>query len=70
MDAVSFLSAEGARYDSLLAGLDTVRALPDPVGKTQMATQMDEGLSLYRVPAWDFYSLGFSPVEKYVACAY
>ena len=34
-----------------MAGIDTVIVLPDPVGKTEVATEMDKGLQLYRVSA-------------------
>lgn len=43
--------ASGDKYDAMLQGVLDVAALPDPVGKTTMARQLDEGLNLYRVTA-------------------
>lgn len=42
---------KGDKYDSMLQGVLDVAALPDPVGKITLATQLDEGLDLYRVTA-------------------
>src|SRR5690606_37497461 len=43
------LDLEGAKFDALLAGIDDVRRLDDPVGKVTLARRLDEGLDLYRV---------------------
>ncbi len=43
------LDLEGAKFDGMLAGIDDVAKLPDPVGRVQYATEMDEGLDLYQV---------------------
>lgn len=43
------ISLEGSKYDGLLAGIEGVRRLPDPVGRVTLATRLDEGLDLYRV---------------------
>jgi glutamate-5-semialdehyde dehydrogenase len=37
------------KWESLLEGIQQVEALDDPTGKVQLATQLDEGLDLYRV---------------------
>ncbi|KAF3924392.1 hypothetical protein AA313_de0204547 [Arthrobotrys entomopaga] len=36
------------KYDDMLQGIKDVRALPDPVGKTTLATKLDENLTLHR----------------------
>jgi glutamate-5-semialdehyde dehydrogenase len=43
------LDLEGEKLDSVLAGIDDVRRLPDPVGRVDYAMRLDEGLDLYRV---------------------
>lgn len=43
------LDLEGAKLEGLLAGVDEVARLPDPVGEVQLATRLDDGLELYRV---------------------
>ncbi len=43
------LDVEGVKFDTILAGIDDVVNLPDPVGRVGYATQMDEGLELRRV---------------------
>jgi glutamate-5-semialdehyde dehydrogenase len=40
---------KGDKYDSMLQGILDVAALEDPMGKITLATQLDEGLDLYRV---------------------
>ena len=37
------------KWESLLEGILQVKSLDDPTGKIQMATQLDDGLDLYRV---------------------
>ncbi len=37
------------KLDAVVAGLQSLTKLPDPVGLTQMATSLDDGLDLYRV---------------------
>jgi glutamate-5-semialdehyde dehydrogenase len=39
----------GAKFDALLAGIDGVLALPDPLRRVSMARRLDAGLDLYRV---------------------
>lgn len=41
------LDANG--IDSLRTGIESLRALPDPLGRTQLARELDSGLDLYRV---------------------
>ncbi len=43
------LDVEGVKFDTILAGIDDVVKLPDPVGRVGYATQMDEGLELRQV---------------------
>lgn len=43
--------AKNDKYAAMLQGILDVAALPDPVGKTTLAKQLDEGLNLYRVTA-------------------
>ena len=43
------LDVEGVKFDAILAGIDDVLNLPDPVGRVGYATQMDEGLELRQV---------------------
>ena len=43
------LDLEGDKLDILLESIDGVMALPDPVGKVDYATRLDDGLDLYRV---------------------
>ncbi|ODV61218.1 glutamate-5-semialdehyde dehydrogenase [Ascoidea rubescens DSM 1968] len=37
------------KFDSMLQGIKDVAALSNPIGKINLATQLDEGLNLYRV---------------------
>jgi glutamate-5-semialdehyde dehydrogenase len=37
------------KLDGVVSGLESLARLPDPVGRTQLATQLDDGLDLYRV---------------------
>lgn len=39
----------GSKYDTILAGLADVVALPDPSNRVTLATRLDNGLDLYRV---------------------
>jgi glutamate-5-semialdehyde dehydrogenase len=43
------LDLEDSKFDAVLAGVDDVRRLPDPIGQVTLATRLDEGLDLYRV---------------------
>jgi len=43
------LDLEGAKFDAVIAGMEDVLRLPDPVGRIDYAVQLDEGLDLYRV---------------------
>jgi glutamate-5-semialdehyde dehydrogenase len=43
------LDLQGDKYEAMLSGLDDLIRLPDPLGKVQSATLLDEGLELYRV---------------------
>lgn len=43
------LKFDGAKIDGVIEGIDSLISLPEPVGQTLMATQMDEGLELYKV---------------------
>ena len=37
------------KLDSVCSGLRSLQSLPDPIGKTTLATEISEGLTLYRV---------------------
>jgi glutamate-5-semialdehyde dehydrogenase len=37
------------KLDGVIAGIETLISLPEPVGKVQLARELDEGLELYRV---------------------
>jgi glutamate-5-semialdehyde dehydrogenase len=39
----------GDKWESMLNGIDDVADLPDPIGIVDYATEMDDGLELYRV---------------------
>jgi glutamate-5-semialdehyde dehydrogenase len=39
----------GDKWDSMLQGIADVAALPDPTGIVTYATELDDGLELYRV---------------------
>jgi len=43
------LDVSGAKFDGLLAGIDDILKLADPVGEVTYANRMSEGLDLYRV---------------------
>ncbi|HOS40089.1 MAG TPA: glutamate-5-semialdehyde dehydrogenase [Spirochaetota bacterium] len=43
------LRFDSAKIRDVVAGIESLMALPDPVGRTQAATELDEGLALYRV---------------------
>src|SRR5262249_43318873 len=43
------LDIEGEKFEALIAGIDQVICLPDPVGQVEYALRLDEGLALYRV---------------------
>jgi len=43
------LDIEGAKLDGILAGVDDVIRLPDPVGRVDYACRLDDGLELFRV---------------------
>ena len=43
------LRFDGAKLQESLAGLKSLQTLPDPLGVTQRATELDKGLELYRV---------------------
>jgi len=43
------LDVSGAKFDGLLAGIDDILRLPDPVGQVTYANRMSDGLDLYRV---------------------
>jgi len=43
------LDLAGKKFATVLAGLDDVGRLPDPVGVVSLATRLDDGLDLYRV---------------------
>lgn len=47
--AAKRLDLSGAKLDGVIEGLRSVAALPDPLGSVQRATELDEGLNLYRV---------------------
>lgn len=40
---------KGDKYDAMLQGILDVAALPDPLGKIQLAKHLDDGLDLYRL---------------------
>ena len=46
---VKRLSLAGSKLDDVITGLRAVADLPDPIGEVQAATEMDEGLHLFRV---------------------
>ena len=39
----------GGKWESMLQGIDDVAALSDPIGVVDYATELDDGLELYRV---------------------
>ena len=39
----------GDKWDAMLQGIDDVASLPDPTGIVTYASELDEGLELYRV---------------------
>lgn len=43
------LKFDREKLDDVISGLRSLTGLPDPVGQTQMATRLDDGLDLYRV---------------------
>lgn len=43
------LKFDEAKIDDVIAGIHSLRELADPVGRTLLATELDEGLELYRV---------------------
>lgn len=43
------LDVSGGKFDGLLAGIDDVLRLPDPVGDVSYANRVSDGLDLYRV---------------------
>ena len=43
------LKLAGSKFDGVVDGLRSVAALPDPIGRTLWATEMDKGLEVYRV---------------------
>mmetsp|Transcript_5939 Transcript_5939/g.13702 ORF Transcript_5939/g.13702 Transcript_5939/m.13702 type:complete len:450 (+) Transcript_5939:57-1406(+) len=43
------LDVTGAKFDSLLKGIDEILSLPDPIGQVTYANQVAEGLDLYRL---------------------
>jgi glutamate-5-semialdehyde dehydrogenase len=43
------LKLDGRKLDELQQGLATVRAMPDPLGRVTLATELDSGLELRRV---------------------
>ncbi len=43
------LELGGKKFAAMLAGVEDVIKLEDPVGKVSLATQLDDGLNLYRV---------------------
>lgn len=46
---VKRLKFDEAKLAEVIAGLESLAALPDPVGKTELSTLLDDGLRLYRV---------------------
>lgn len=43
------LDLSGSKYDATVAMVRSIIAQPEPLGQTQVATELDEGLVLYRV---------------------
>jgi glutamate-5-semialdehyde dehydrogenase len=43
------LDIEGEKFDAVIASVDDVIRLPDPIGRVEYAMRLDEGLDLYRV---------------------
>lgn len=43
------LAFDRSKIDGAIAGIESVISLPDPVGKTLCATELDQGLELYKV---------------------
>ncbi|MBN1867151.1 glutamate-5-semialdehyde dehydrogenase [Candidatus Sumerlaeota bacterium] len=43
------LELAGSKFDAVVEGLRSVASLPDPIGQTLRATELDAGLNLYRV---------------------
>ena len=43
------LDMSGSKYDATVAMVRSIIAQPEPLGQTQVATELDEGLVLYRV---------------------
>ena len=43
------LDLSGSKYDATVAMVRSIIAQPEPLGQTQVATELDEGLALYRV---------------------
>jgi len=43
------LKFDHQKLDDVIAGIESLIRLPDPVGNTLMATELDQGLELYRV---------------------
>lgn len=41
--------SKAGKWEDMLAGIEQVRGLPDPVGNITLATKLDDGLDLYRV---------------------
>ena len=41
--------SKSGKWEDMLSGILQVKSLPDPVGKTTLATRLDNGLDLYRV---------------------
>lgn len=39
----------GKKFDTMLAKLDEVRAVADPIGAVQLATRLDDDLELFRI---------------------
>ncbi|CEL91764.1 unnamed protein product [Vitrella brassicaformis CCMP3155] len=46
---VKRLDCSGAKFETLLKGIDDIIGLPDPVGRCELSTQLADGLDLYRV---------------------
>lgn len=43
------LKFDAGKLNEVLAGIESLKTLPDPIGQTQTATQLDDGLELYKV---------------------
>jgi glutamate-5-semialdehyde dehydrogenase len=43
------LRLDDAKYQEMVEGVESLVGLPDPVGRTALATELDDGLTLYRV---------------------